>query len=417
MLTKDQTQALERLKDEDRNVFLTGAAGTGKSYLLRYYREFFNKKIPIVCSTGVAAVLVGGRTFHSYFGLGTMNEHPDIIIEKCMSNPALMNRLRRAKDVIIDEVSMLSGMALDMANVICKLARQSDKPFGGIRLIAVGDFYQLPPVQEDHKKAKDWAFKSLTWKECDFDNIELRQIMRTKEMDFLKFLFRIRQGYVGPEERKFLDDRRVKDESTFEGTRIYARKKMVSEFNDRKLAELAGKETVVETTFSGEERDVIRLGRTLPIETSIRLKIGALVMIRVNDQSKEKLFVNGTLANIIRIDSQELLLKTLKGVFITLKKHTFTLKDGEGEVIASATNFPVTLAYAVTIHKSQGATIDSGLVDLYRLWDSGQAYTALSRLASANGLKVLQWNVGSVFVDPEVKRFYQLIRPPAPPKP
>lgn len=409
MLTKDQQQALEVLKG-DENVFLTGAAGTGKSYLLKYYREFFNKKIPVVCSTGVAAVLVGGRTFHSYFGLGIMSSDEEIIIATAMSNPALVGRIKRAKEIIIDEISMLSGEALNVASEICKRIRNNGEAFGGIRIICVGDFYQLPPVQEDRKKGKDWAFKSKAWHECDFRSIELTQIMRTKEVSFLRFLYRVRQGYVGPDEKKFLQEHLIEDKDSFEGTRIFSRKKMVSDFNESKLAELPGKEYVFDTDFDGTESHVFRLMRSLPIETSIRIKAQSLIMIRINDQSKEKLYVNGTLGHVVAISDSELMIKTLDRRFINLKKHTFTLKDGDGETVASALNFPISLAYAVTIHKSQGATIDHALVDLYNLWDSGQAYTALSRLASEKGLKILQWNARSVFVDEEVKRFYQLIR-------
>jgi ATP-dependent DNA helicase PIF1 len=409
-LTKSQEAALTSLKG-DNNVFLTGPAGTGKSFLINHYIKEYNPKIPVVCSTGAAAVLVGGRTFHSFFGLGTLQDNHEYIVAQALANENLVRRIRHAEAIIIDEISMLPGRALNIANLICKTIREDpDMPFGGIRIIAVGDFYQLPPVKNDFNKKIEWAFNSYTWEECKFQCFELKEFMRSSDLDFLAFLSEIRAGRCGDNERKFLNAHMFKKNEHFVGTRIFARKKLVQSYNEESLLKLAGDEVVFKTKYEGEDKDIERLKRNIPIEEEIKVKENAFVMIRVNDNSPNQAYVNGTLGYLYDILHSEIVIKTLDGRLIHLAKQTFSLKDGSGDIVAAAVNYPISLAYAITIHKSQGATIDHGVVDLYNLWDSGQGYTALSRLSSPSGLRILKWNQRSIFVDREVVSFYKKIK-------
>lgn len=410
-LNKSQKKALELLMSS-HNVFITGPAGTGKSFLINYFRENYGSKIPVVSSTGAASVLIGGRTFHSFFGLGAMKENYDIILQNAITNTHLVQRLQRINTIIIDEISMLSGRALDLANLICKVARENhDDPFGGIRLIVVGDFYQLPPVNDDKKKDIDWAFESFSWIEAKFKSFELTEFMRTTETDFLEILSNIRHGKCGPKEFNFLNKHLLKPKEDFVGSRIYARKNKVIEYNEECLNLLEGDFYNFQTYFEGEEDSVNRLRRSLPIEDEIRIKEDALVMIRINDPKRKSQYVNGTLGHIQEISDTKLIILTLDGRLIELAKHTFKLKNGDGDVIATAFNFPISVAYAITIHKSQGATIDQAVVDLSNLWDSGQAYTALSRLSNSKGLRILSWDQRSIKVDQKVNNFYkQMIR-------
>src|SRR3989344_2635043 len=170
------------------NVFLTGAAGTGKSFLLQHYLAGKpTESFPIVASTGVAAVLVGGRTFHSFFGLGILEGGPDATVLRALRSRKLIDRLNCACCVIIDEVSMLSGTMLKVAETIARRARGSGDPWGGLRIIAVGDFAQLPPVTPDNKD-KDWAFLHHVWQESDFQPALLSTVMRTQDIEFLTIL-------------------------------------------------------------------------------------------------------------------------------------------------------------------------------------------------------------------------------------
>lgn len=406
-LNGSQQKALEILKSKE-NIFLTGAAGTGKSYLINYYRKF-NPRTPVVSSTGAAAVLVGGRTFHSFFGLGTMSENYEVIIENAKQNFHLSNRILRATEIIVDEISMLSGKALDIANLICKaIKNRPDLPFGGIKLIVVGDFFQLPPVDPSQKEA-DWAFESFSWKEANFKSVQLTEFMRTKDMEFLKVLSRIRRGRITPEERDFLNRHKLRKGENFIGARIFARKKMVQEYNEKSLKALGGSIQTFYTDYTGDDNSIAKLRKSVPVDDELRLKEDALVMIRINDNSKDQLYVNGTMGYVIDANSSRIIIKTMSGVVINLKKHSFELKNGIGDVVATAKNFPLTVAYAITIHKSQGATIDRALVELKGLWDSGQAYTALSRLSSSEGLRVLDWNESSIKIDRKVVEFYKTI--------
>jgi ATP-dependent exoDNAse (exonuclease V) alpha subunit len=406
-LNGSQQKALEILKSKS-NIFLTGAAGTGKSYLINYYRQF-NPKTPVVSSTGAAAVLVGGRTFHSFFGLGIMSQNYEVIVQNALQNYHLCRRISQANEIIVDEISMLSGKALDIANLICKaIKKRPDLPFGGIKLIVVGDFFQLPPVDANNEGI-DWAFDSFSWKESNFDSVQLTEFMRTKDREFLKVLSRIRRGRVSPEEKDFLNSHMLKKDENFVGARIFARKNMVQDYNNKSLETLPGKLITFNTEFTGDDRSIEKLKKSIPIEQELKIKEDALVMIRIND-TKDKMYVNGTMGFLVEVSSSRMIIKTMSGDLISLKKHTFELHNGIGNTIATAENFPVSVAYAITIHKSQGSTIDRALIELKNLWDSGQAYTALSRLSSSQGLRIIDWNESSIRVDRRVIEFYQTIQ-------
>jgi len=407
-LNPDQLKALEAIKS-DENIFLTGSAGTGKTSLINYYKAHYNPKIPVVCSTGVAAVLVGGRTFASFWGIGIMDEPLDVIIARIQQNKKMVKKIQAMKDILIDEISMISGKSLDYCNMIARTIRDNPEPFGGIRIIAVGDFFQLPSVTKGNEKV-DWAFNSITWKECNFKMVELKEYMRTKDEYFLKVLNSIRHGLVGPEVTKFLNSRIIQDNTDFVGVRIFPRKKRVQEYNDEKLAELPSLLVCFETKYVGDEKSIERLRRNLPIEDKIYLKVGAYVMVRINERNTEHpRYVNGTTGHIIKLNpiKREVMIKTLKGEYISLEESEFQLKDSEGDVIASAFNVALSLAYSLTIHRTQAASIDSALIDCRGLFASGSCYTALSRMTNSENLRIIGWDRRSIFVDPEVKEFYR----------
>src|SRR3990167_9567087 len=208
-LTNCQTKGLDVLERQG-NVFLTGAAGTGKSFLLqRYLAGKSSDSFPIVASTGAAAVLVGGRTFHSFFGLGIMEGGLEATVARALRSGKLINRLNRASCVIIDEVSMLSGMMLQAAETIACRIRGSAEPWGGLRIIAVGDFAQLPPVTPD-THGKDWAFLHPVWQESDFQPALLSTVIRTQDVELLMILNFVREGIVNDTVHEFLNRRMTK---------------------------------------------------------------------------------------------------------------------------------------------------------------------------------------------------------------
>ena len=389
---------------EKPNVFVTGGAGVGKSFLIRHFQRGLDfKEFPMLASTGAAAVLVGGRTFHSFFGLGILEGGPAATVERAVRNRQVVRRLRQIKGMVIDEISMLAGPVLRVAEVIARRARDSELPWGGLRVITVGDFAQLPPVERDPAKGGGWAFLDPVWEWSRFEREHLQTQVRCQDPEYMRVLAKIREGVVDDEVAKYLDERTGPIETEFEGTRLFPRRDQTERFNEMRLADLPGEEKLFETITSGNARGIESLLKQAPIPKTLRLKEGSLVMIRQNDPMGR--WVNGSTGHVRRIQPGRLSIELLNGRWVELEKATFSLLDGEGETIAALVNFPVNLAWATTIHKAQGSTLDRMAVDISRLWEPGQAYVALSRLTSGSELRIAKWDSSSIRVDPQVIEF------------
>lgn len=404
-MTSCQARAIEALDSQARpNVFVTGGAGVGKSYLIRHYQRGLDyRDYPILASTGAAAVLVGGRTFHSFFGLGILEGGPEQTIERASRNRQVVRRLRQIKGLIIDEISMLAGPVLRVAEVLARRVRESDLPWGGLRIVAVGDFAQLPPVERDPARGGGWAFLDPVWNWSAFNRQILQTQVRCQDPEYMRVLAKVRQGVIDPEVRDYLDSRTGPVETEFEGTRLFPRRDQTDKFNEMRLEDLPGEVTSILTVAAGNAKAIESLRKQAPIPDVLKLKENALVMIRQNDPMNR--WVNGSTGHIRRIQPQKLSVELLNGRRIELEKSTFSMLDGDGEPIATLTNFPVNLAWASTIHKAQGATMDRLAVDLSRLWEPGQAYVALSRLTSGSELRIARWDAASIKVDPSVIEF------------
>ena len=408
-LTPCQAKALHLLKGTS-NVFLTGAAGTGKSFLLQQFLRGKDWNThPILASTGTAAMLVGGRTFHSFFGLGIVEGGKDATVARVLRNGRVHSRIQAATCVIIDEVSMLSGETLATAEHIARVLRDSDKPWGGLRIIAVGDFAQLPPVQI-HGGPIDWGFTHGAWESSAFVAAYLETPVRTNEPRLLATLNAIREGYITSDVVDFLHSRTVEVESSFDGTRLFPHRASADRYNTERLLTLSGEPRSYKTVYEGSSVHKEQIKKQCPIPEELQLNIGALVMFRKNDTSYPYAYVNGTLGTVINMSRDRLTVRLVDGTSIDVERTTFSLIDGNGNEKATAVNFPLTLAWATTIHKAQGASIDTLMVQLTRLWESGHAYVALSRARSEAGLFIGQWDERSIFIDPLVQEFYRTIR-------
>ncbi len=404
-LTPCQEHALDTLQRQG-NVFLTGAAGTGKSFLLDHYLQGKSSEdFPIVASTGAAAVIVGGRTFHSFFGLGIMEGGLEATVTRAMRSKKLMRRLQRACCVVIDEVSMLSGMTLRAAETIARVARGNPDPWGGLRIIAVGDFAQLPPITPGSVD-KDWAFLHSVWQESDFTPALLTTVMRTQDTSFLEILNFVRDGIVNDRVREFLDERTKESRGDEEGTRLYPHRAQADQYNLLRLEQIEEPVHAFPTEYVGDGKYVEAAKRVLPIPDTLLLKRGALIMMRKNDASGEYRYVNGTLGHIRSFSEDALHVRLLSGEEIDVVKEKFSSLDGDGNEVVAAWNFPVTLAWATTIHKAQGASLDRMIVDLHQLWEPGQAYVALSRVRSGAGLRIERWSASSIRAERLVTSFY-----------
>jgi ATP-dependent DNA helicase PIF1 len=408
-LTPCQAKALHLLNSRN-NVFLTGAAGTGKSFLLQQFLRGKDWNThPILASTGTAAMIVGGRTFHSFFGLGIMEGGRDATVARGMRNKRLHRRIQEAQCVIVDEVSMLSGETLSTAEHIARCVRENEQPWGGLRIVAVGDFAQLPPVQ-DAGKPKDWGFQHPIWHASQFSPAYLSTPVRSQDKTLLSVLNSIRDGQVTDSVVEFLQNRTMQPHTTFTGTRLFPHRATADRYNDEKLGTLQGRVCVYPTYYEGSSVHVEHLKRQCPISEALHVKVGALVMFRKNATSYPYEYVNGTLGTIVALSDDVITVRSQDGTSIDVVRATFSFIDGNGIEKASAYNFPLTLAWATTIHKAQGASIDSLLVNLTRLWESGHAYVALSRARSESGLFVEQWDARSIIADPAVQDFYHAIR-------
>jgi len=229
--------------------------------------------------------------------------------------------------------------------------------------------------------------------------------MRSSGEKFLRVLGHIRDGSVNDEVTKFLNSRATDLPEIFDGTRLFARKDNVERYNMQHLENLEGASTAFITLYSGKAREIENFKKNAPIPDVIHLKEEALVMLRQNDP--ERRWVNGSLGHIKEIGEEKLVIQLLKGRVIELEKADFTLLDADGTPVVTARNFPISLAWAVTIHKAQGSTLDKIWVDIRRLWEPGQAYVALSRVTDPNELWVEGWDARSIFTDPAVRDFHK----------
>lgn len=406
-LSSDQQMALNWLRSGE-NVFLTGGAGSGKSHLIREYRkEVDSDSLPVLASTGVAAVLLGGRTFHSFFGLGIMEGGVLATYERAVKNSKLLKRLKKVEGVIIDEISMISGAAFEAAEMIARAARESNLPWGGMRIIAVGDFAQLPPISnsQSFKSEKDWCFRSSAWLKTGFQISSLHFNQRVQENRYLEVLNLIRKGKVTPLVSEFLNEKLRDHDEDAPGTRLFPRRNQSEQYNQKKLDEIADDEVQIPTIYFGTEKQREMLMRSSPVPETLKLKVNCEVLFLQNDPQKR--WVNGTRGKVVDIEPDKIKIKKNHGREVQVEKVQFSMLDAEGKIVASLVQFPLALAYATTIHKSQGATLDDIWCDLGALWEPGQAYVALSRLRSSEGLNLLRWNPRSVIVDFSVEKFYK----------
>jgi ATP-dependent DNA helicase PIF1 len=405
ILTTSQENALDVLENETSNVFVTGFAGTGKSFLISKFLQNKDQRTdyPVLGSTGVAALLLGGRTFHSFFGLGFANNSMEQTIATACANRNVGVRLRKAKAIIIDEISMISGNLLTAAEAIARHFLQSGEPWGGLRVIVVGDFAQLPPVERGSQKP--WAFLFPVWEESRFLPLVLKENTRVEDEVFMEILNKVRYGIVDKEVEEFLNEKKMSSPRAAT-TRLFPLRDQVSDYNIEKLEEMNGELFSIPTVYSGAEPFLSSVKKNSPVDEILHLKKGATVMIRMNDPMLR--YVNGSIGKIIEyVKSEDKLKVQINNRVYEFEKMAFTWMDGQGEVRAKAINFPIQLSWATTIHKSQGATLDSAWIDLTRFWEAGQAYVALSRVRNSQDLIIQNWNPKSIKADPAVKMFYQ----------
>lgn len=257
-------------------------------------------------------------------------------------------------------------------------------------------------------KKKEWAFLDDSWKKTQFTSIALETIMRSEDSDYLSVLNHVRNGLVNDEVETYLNSRTnpdIDDLEQVEATHLFPHRETAENFNLKCLSELKKPLQKFPTVYTGKDRFVEQIKKNAPIPEVLQIKESALVMTRMNDPQLK--YINGSLGTILKISSEEITIQLKNGRIVKIEPATFSLLDANGDPIATATNFPITLAYASTIHKAQGATLDGMVCDLRRLWEPGQAYVALSRLRKGSDLTLTGWDAASIRVDPDVITFHQ----------
>lgn len=398
-----QKEALDILK-MGKNVFLTGAAGSGKTFVLNEYINYLKENavsVAVTASTGVASTHLGGQTIHAWSGLGVRDSLSDRDIDDMMQKAYLYKRFEQAKVLIIDEVSMLHNFRLDMVEWICRQFKRNEKPFGGMQVIFCGDFFQLPPVTRGEVLESQFAFKADSWQRAGLTVCYLSEQHRQKDDIYLEILNDIRGGSVGRKTLQALNDRLNAEVSVgVEPTRLFTHNVDVDVINNKYLSLLSEKERQYQMSWKGSEYIADSLKKSCLSPEKLILKVGAKVMFTKNSQ--EGLYVNGTLGLVESFNSfGEPVVRITNGKTIHVTEASWQVEE-EGKVKAEITQLPLRLAWAITVHKSQGMSLDAMEVDLSKAFVAGMGYVALSRVRSLGGMKLLGFNDMSLRVDREI---------------
>ncbi len=405
-----QDTALEILKT-GANVFLTGEPGSGKTHTVsayvRYLRQH-NIEPSITASTGIAATHVGGMTIHAWSGIGIKRYLTDYDLDALASREPLVRRVATTKVLIIDEISMLDGVVLGLVDKVLRSIRRSEEPFGGIQMVFVGDFFQLPPIPErqaglEQRMMPQFAFTSPAWKAANPLVAYLTEQHRQDDETFLSALSMIRSGELDESLGEIFEERRVGGELEVPNNipLLYTHNIDVDKKNEEELAKLEGDLAEFHMTSRGKDTLVEQMKRGCLSPELLRLKEGASVMFTKNDF--EQGYVNGTLGVIDHFDEDDGLpvVQTRSGNMIKAAPEEWSVTDGD-KVLAKLSQIPLRLAWAITVHKSQGMSLDAAVMDLSRAFEYGQGYVALSRVRTLSGLYLAGMNRRAFEVHPIV---------------
>lgn len=405
-----QEQALNILKT-GANVFLTGEPGAGKSYTINKYVEYLKSHDiypSITASTGIAATHIGGMTIHSWSGVGIKDSLNDYELDAIIEKEYLNKRITKAKILIIDEVSMLRPEILEMVNRICMGTRRSHEPFGGLQVVLVGDFFQLPPIkktfeyhdQDVDNNSKNFLFQSDIWDSLNLVTCYLTEQHRQEDDVFLSILNSIRKNEIVRDTHNVLMSRISKDISKIENaTKLYSHNLNVDKVNDSELLKINNPNKIYTMSTSGKGSLVETLKKSCMSPEILNIKIGAKVMFTKNNSFKN--YMNGTLGTVIKFSGDIPVVQTLDGQEILAESMDWKIED-EGKIKAMISQIPLRHAWAITIHKSQGMSLDSAIMDLSKVFEYGQGYVALSRVRKLEGLHLVGYNERSLQVHPDV---------------
>ena len=394
-----------------QNIFITGKAGAGKTTLLEYFRNNSKKNFVILASTGISAIKAKGKTIHSFFLFP-----PRILINE------KIKRLRskvisKIDTILIDECSMIRCDVLDAIDQSLRLNKNSNKSFGGIQIILLGDLHQLPPVIRENEReifnnfypVGHYFFNANCFEESNIKTYELTKVFRQKDKNFINILNNIRSGKVNDNDLEALNNRVINQNSDIPSETIILSptNKRVDSINNLNLQNINSETFSYESSETGDFKEK-------PADEILELKVGAQVMLIKNDFKSPKRWVNGSIGVVTQLTENSIQLKIKNKIYKikqdTWEKFDYLIKDGQvvHEVVATFTQYPIKLAWAVTIHKSQGQTFEKAIIDLDRgSFAPGQTYVALSRVTSMDGLFLTRKiNVSDVVFDKNIENYF-----------
>ncbi len=397
-----QEESLEILKT-GANVFLTGEPGSGKTYVINEYVDWLlaaGVQVAITASTGIAATHIGGMTIHSWSGIGARDTLAPRDIDQLLQKEKLVRRMQKTKVLIIDEISMLDARLLDMVDTVLKATRQTTEPFGGLQIIYVGDFFQLPPIAKRGEYAQ-YAFESGAWESSRPLVCYLSDQFRQEDELLLGLLKSIRKNEIDEEHFSLLNEQTDISFDGIEPTKLYTHNADVDSVNAGKLGELSGAIRKYQMLGQGDKRLQELLVKNCLSPKTLELKEEAMVMFTKNNF--EGGYVNGTLGRVVSFDADDgfPVVETTNKRHIRVKPTSWDVMD-DGKIMASVAQLPLRLAWAITVHKSQGMSLDAAEIDLSRAFVFGQGYVALSRVRSLKGLKMLGMSPTALRVDPKI---------------
>lgn len=403
-----QKEALKILQ-AGHNVLITGPAGSGKTFVLNQYISYLKEEkigVAITASTGIAATHLEGRTIHSWAGIGIKDRLSKGEINSLCRKPYLRKQFEKTRVLIIDEVSMLDASRLDMINAVCQAFKKNSLPFGGIQLVMSGDFFQLPPISSGSSEI-DFVYKAKIWSEMDLRVCYLSEQHRQNDKKMSAVLKSLRENKVNTETKALLRSRlNQKPKTKTKPVKLFTHNIDVDLINKEELEKINSTELSYQMTDEGEKRLSDSLKKNCLVPEYLVLKVGALVMFVKNKFKDDKIvYVNGTTGVVVGFDESNYPIVALSsGEEIVAKPESWTIDD-EDKVLAKITQVPLRLAWAITVHKSQGMTLEAAEIDLSRSFGYGMGYVALSRLKSLDGLYLLGINEMAYKLNPEVFQY------------
>lgn len=410
---------IEEILSSDNSYILHGPGGTGKSYLIKELAKVAKERcinIARTATTGVSAIGIEGTTINHFAGIGVADKPSEYYVAM-LKKGSNYSVIKQTELLVIDEISMMGKTTFEVLNKVLQGVRKDGSPMGGLRVIFSGDFCQLPPVKDE------WIFMSEFWWELKLIPIKMETPKRFTDNSYFELLLRARLGKLNGDDIKLLESRVVGKEGAEKAlnenaeasvmpTILYARRADVDSYNNQKLEELEGApmEYIAKDTFTGKSPNEIYCRNLLDNAIGYRvvLKLGAQVMLRANISIPLGL-VNGTRGVVVALEKESVDIMLASGLVVTIGKHKWEIETGKES--ATRMQIPLILAWALTIHKTQGATIDKVICDVdQKIFAPGQAYVLLSRVRCADGLFLRTFDKNVIRADPIIPKFLEQMK-------